>query len=176
MTRNRILLCPVAVLVIAVALGCKETPKPRPEPMTKPTTEPKAPEPPIATAPAVAPEAPAKPPKPTYEHKPPYRVDMTIDTPEAEQPGWIRIEAFADEKQPATAHGVFPEQNKIRVDTENVAVLSIDIDMLPLKAKTRRILQIDGQGIELSQRHRGHVVLKRSTTGDWSVITKPPKR
>ena len=185
------------VLVITAALalvGCRETPKPpseQPAPRTAPAVPPTAEQPiapPAEAAPSTQPAAPPssqpaatrpavrKPSKTSYEEdRPPYSVDTTITALDDPQAGWLHVEALADEKQSATVHGQFPEANRMEVETTNVAGLSIDLSMLPIKPKRSIILWIDRQGIELSQRHRGRILLSRSSTGHWTVLTPVPR-
>lgn len=169
----------------AVAAGCREAPRTAspPRPATAPpvaaTQEgqaiPAGPgEAQSGTAQATQPISPLPAP-PKYVDAPPYSVDIEIRKPEDPQAGWLRIEALADAGRPARVSGIFPEPNQIRVRTENVSLLSLDLSMLPLQPNRRRNLHIDGQPIELSQRHRGHIQLHRSETGDWKVLTPVPR-
>jgi hypothetical protein len=182
----------LGVLLAAGALawmGCRETPKPPPElPATMPKTAPAAPpeaesvappltQPtaPVASRPAAAEVPRPKLPKPQYEDVPPYRVVITVGSPDDPQAGWLHIESLADDKREAAVNGLFPEANRIRVDTNNVAELSLDLSMLPIRPKRRIILSIDNEGIELSQRHKGKIRLSRSPTGHWTVTTPIPQ-
>gem|GEM_PF-683821 len=177
----------VGVFAVAAA-GCRETPRTAspPRPATAPpiaaTQEVQAtPAGPGAAPPGARQAAPATQPisplpaPPKFVDAPPYSVDIEVRKPDDPQAGWLRIEALADAGRPARVSGIFPEPNQIRVRTENVSLLVLDLSMLPLQPNRRRNLHIDGQPIELSQRHRGPIQLHRSETGDWKVLTPVPR-
>jgi hypothetical protein len=181
-----------AIAGLAAALSipsCRGTPKPSaeqiappvtPAPVLPPTGDHQATQPPSASATATKP-APATQPvkrdiaKTAYEENSPYRVETTVLSPDDPQAGWLRILAMDKATRKATVSGVFPQQNKMVVDTDNVERLSVDLSMLPIKPRQQIILQLDRQGIELSQKHRGRVVLQRSHTGLWTVRTPIPR-
>lgn len=122
---------------------------------------------PADTQPASRPEPPQ--PVSTYDSRPPYPVALYVKSPKEEQPGWLRIEALAEEGKLATAQGRFPEQNRIYVNTGNVRRIRIHVGHLPLRANERVILQIDGQGMVIS-RTRPFTTLELSPTGQWKVL------
>ena len=179
----------IAVIVLCTGwlslVGCRETPRPAGEtpaatPRTAPATSAAPTQPaakqtaPPASMPAEASAAGRERPKPPYHDVPPYRVAFTIDSPDDPQAGWLHIESFADKGRAARVSGLFPEANKIDVDTDNVSALTLDLSMLPIRPKHRIILRIDRQGIDISPRHRGKIRLARSPTGQWTVTTPPP--
>jgi hypothetical protein len=140
----------------------ESAPQSRPEPEHVPTTG-------KAEAPA---SRPAKP-ESTYDSSPPYPVSLFVESPEDKQPGWLKVEKLADDKQMATVKGRFPEQNRIYVDTTNVRRIRIHVGHLPLAPNERVILQIDKQGMVLS-RGEPFVTLNRLQTGEW-VVEKQKK-
>jgi hypothetical protein len=164
----------LALAAIVLAAGVSGCSRPDEGPRTQP-----APEKPAATrpAPTVNGEFPAEPapatepasvpPPSTYEDRPPYPVYLYVRDPEEKQPGWLRVEALADTAQPAFATGLFPEKNRILVDTRNVRRIGIRISDLPLTERKRIVLQIDGQGMELARKDRTWVHLERSEAGIW---------
>lgn len=179
--------CGLGIAVALVSGGCRETPKPSAEtPTTTPKTEPAArpevpspaPEtniPPPASQPAATQAVKPERPKPKYEDVPPYRVVITVGSPDDPQAGWLHIDSQMNDKQEATVYGQFPEANKMDVDTNNVADMTLDLSMLPIRPRQRIILRIDKQGIELSQKHRGKIQLNRGATGKWEVMTPIPR-
>lgn len=137
-------------------------------PMTAPATEPAAVS---ATAPATRPTtAPATQPMSKYDPTPPYPVDLHVRAPEDPQPGWLRVTALADEEALARASGVFPEKNRMYVETENVYGLRVYLRKLPLAEGHRTFLRIDGQNFELLRKGRVYVTLQRRPTGEWDVV------
>jgi hypothetical protein len=135
-----------------------------PEPPAPAPTTQQAPEKPAATQPT-----PASLPASKFDSKPPYPVELHIRSPEDKQPGWLRILGLADKDTPAAVKGVFPEQNRITIDTQNVNRLALQISYLPLAEKKRISLKIDNQGIELIRGNRRVIVLERKRTGEWAV-------
>lgn len=173
------------VLGIALPAGpaaCREAPKPPPA-QSAPAERPREPSPPetAPAPPATKPTPPAtqasrpSPRKAVYEETPPFRVENVVLTPTDPQAGWLRIVEMARADAVASVRGEFPEPNRMNIESENVRRLTIDLDALPLKAKTRRILRIDEQPIELYQAHRGKILLERGSAGRWTVLTKPPR-
>jgi len=147
-----------------------------PEPPGEQRDEEPSSRPPTATKPApVAQPARHDIARTAYQETSPYRVDTVVLSPDDPQAGWLRILALDKPTRKATVSGVFPRQNVMQVDTDNVGKLSIDLSMLPIKPRRQIIVQLDRQGIELSQRHRGRVVLQRSHTGLWTVLTPIPQ-
>lgn len=176
-----------ALVLPALAVNCNERQDTGPV-KTQPAEQPSPPLPetqtgakePVAPSPATVPEtlpatrpAETRPeqaqPVSTYESRPPYPVSLFVKDPSEKQPGWLRIEELASESQLATAHGRFPEQNRIYVDTGNVRRIRIHVGHLPLRPKERVILQIDGQGMVIS-RDRPFTTLQLSPTGEWSIV------
>ena len=175
------LLCAAAVSFVAVGCNKSSTKEPvKSQPSELPA--PAVPNPPVLqTRPSVAlepgpapeqkPQVPAtssQPAKPasTYSSRPPYPVALFVDSPDDEQPGWLKIEQFDNDKQTATAKGRFPEQNSIYVDTTNVHRIRIHVGYLPLAPNERVILHIDGQGMVLN-RNNPYAILNRQPTGAW---------
>ena len=144
-----------------------KTPAPRPAAVPAPSS---VPAPSTAPTPATMPVAtqPMLPPS-TYDSNPPYPVALHVRSPEDKQPGWLRILSLADEKQVAAATGLFPEQNRMAIDTQNVRRLRIHIGHLPLSPRKRIVLHIDDQGIELARKDREFIVLERTPAGVWNV-------
>lgn len=186
---RRILLAGAAAAWIAAVIGCKQAERsaPEPKPESKPAvpviatepTHPAQPTTPPSTQPTTnptgeTPTVPARQAKSLYEPDNNHRVETTVSKPDDEQAGWLRIEALADPNEAASVSGEFPRPNVMIVQSNNVETLSIDLDMLPLAAARRRILRIDDQPFELSQRHKGRIVLKHSAAGVWTVVTAPP--
>lgn len=179
MSAQRFATWPGAVVLVTVlmAAGCREMPKEPPPPGTGPAARPEAPESarapmPVATSPTNA----TRPAAPRYADEPPFRVDATVDSAGEPQAGWIRIEVFEDKQRPAHVDGLFPEANKIHVNTDNARELTLVLSRLPIQPNRRIILYIDRQAIEFSQRFRREDVrLSRGTTGHWSVIAPSPK-
>ena len=171
-----------ALLLSALAVNCNEHAQPVPA-QTQPQERPAKPAAAPATSSAAAEPAPEATPKPlppetqpepalpesTYDSKPPYPVSLFVKSPDDKQPGWLKIEKLADDKQIATAAGKFPEHNRIYVDTGNVRRIRIHVTHLPLRANERVILQIDGQGMVLS-RNRPFTTLELSPTGEWVIL------
>jgi len=181
----------IAALAFALCSpSCRQTPKTPPEQVPPPVSaEPVMPRSPgkhrdgepssrppatIRSAP-VAQSARHDIARTAYQETSPYRVDTVVFSPDDPQAGWLRILALDKPTRKATVSGVFPRQNVMQVDTDNVGKLSIDLSMLPIKPRRQIIVQLDRQGIELSQRHRGRVVLQRSHTGLWTVLTPIPR-
>lgn len=130
---------------------------------TQPATRP-------STGPASQPASkPASAPASTFISKPPYPVSLRVASPEDEQPGWLRVMGFFENTGSATCTGVFPEQNVIEVQTNNVRELRMHIGYLPLAPRKRIVLRIDGQAIELAHKDRRFVFFERSRTGRWEV-------
>lgn len=131
-------------------------------PATRPATQP-------ASRPAT--QAASRPvddlPPSTFSTEPPYTVQLHVRKPEDKQPGWLKVLEFLDKEQTASAGGSFPEHNRIEVATVNVARLQIELGYLPLAERRRVVLHIDEQGIEITQRDRKIVTLRRSSTGKW---------
>ncbi|MCL2330574.1 MAG: hypothetical protein FWC56_04665 [Phycisphaerae bacterium] len=119
--------------------------------------------------------APQPKPKSTFVDKSPYPVMLFVNSPDEEQPGWVKIEKLAEENQLAKLYGRFPMQNRIYVDTTNVRRIRIHIDQLPLDPNERLVLQIDKQGMVISSRKDPTVTLERLATGEWTV-SKPTKK
>lgn len=111
---------------------------------------------------------PTSQPESSYSSRPPYPVQLFVTDPEEKQPGWLRIEKLEDAHRVGTAHGTFPEQNLIRIETGNVTQLRIHVGHLPLRANKRLILQIDGQGMVIS-REEPFATLEKRPTGEWVV-------
>jgi len=108
-------------------------------------------------------------PASTYDPNPPYPVRLNVSSPDDDQPGWLRILQIDQGRPAASATGVFPEQNLIEVNTQNVRRIRVHVAHLPLSAHKRIILRIDGQGMELSRRH-AFLHLERRPTGEWVVL------
>jgi hypothetical protein len=125
---------------------------------------------PATTQAATAPARPAS----TFDSRPPYPVELRLGSPEDKQPGWLKVLAFADKNVDASASGRFPEQNTIRVETQNVLEIEIHTGYLPLAENRRVTLLIDKQGIELVARRR-YVRLERRPTGQWVVVPSPQR-
>lgn len=130
---------------------------------------------PLPSKPATQPQGEVSPPRPaapasTYDSKPPYPVDLHVNSADDSQPGWLRIVQLDVADAPAAAHGEFPEQNVMVVDTQNVRRLEVRINDLPMAEKKRIILRLDGQGIELIRGNRRSVILERRATGAWGVV------
>lgn len=163
---------------LVAAIGCnKQTqlPEATSQPAAGPASQP-APSPAPTAAPSPAQEtrpAESQPEQPasTYDPKPPYPVKLYVHSPEDRQPGWLKILELVDDTQPASATGVFPEKNRIYVDTVNVRRLQIHVGQLPLAAGKRRVLRIDEQGIELARKRREFTLLERSPAGIWTVVS-----
>jgi hypothetical protein len=142
-----------------------------PPPVERPAaqSQPAVPAPAPVTKPAETQPA-ASQPASTYEPRPPYTVKLFVRNPQTKQPGWLKILKLADEQQPATAEGVFPEQNDISISTGNVERIQVQIGFLPLAPRKRTFLHIDRQGIEIVTKGREFVILERSPAGAWSVV------
>ncbi len=108
-------------------------------------------------------------PASSYDPNPPYTVRLNVSSPDDDQPGWLRILQIDEGRPAASATGVFPEQNLIEVDTQNVRRIRVHVAHLPLSAHRRIVLRIDGQGMELSRRHE-FLQLERLKTGEWTVL------
>ena len=173
------------VLAVAMALGCGACEKQRAQPIAQPTSAPASTQKlertetkPATSAPATEPATqPATEPADalpasTFDTKPPYAVQLYVRKPEDKQPGWLKVLNLANENALATASGVFPEQNRLEVNTDNVRRLQIELGYLPLAERKRVVLHIDKQGIEITQRDRQFVTLERRPTGQW-VVEKP---
>ena len=113
---------------------------------------------------------PASQPVSTYNPRPPYPVHLYVRSPEDKQPGWLKILQLANTDTLATCSGVFPEQNVIEIQTNNVQMLSLHIGHLPLAEGKRIVLRIDGQPIELARKNRAFVVFQRRATGRWDIL------
>lgn len=161
------------ILAVAGALsGCSERSPRRPAmPATGPSTARAPATRSVGTAPATAPATrpQAEGPVSTFSSRPPYPVSLHVRSPDEKQPGWLRILELDRDKAPAAAHGIFPEANDIRVETQNVRRIRVHAGYLPLVESKRTRLLIDGQGIELVSKRR-HVTLERRSTGQWVVL------
>jgi hypothetical protein len=115
------------------------------------------------------PTQPSLPPS-TAETTPPYRVELHIRSPKDKQPGWLKIMELSNEDASAAAMGIFPEQNRINIDTENVRRIRIELGYLPLAEGKRVVLRIDNQPREIVSRDRKFVTMERRPTGEWSVV------
>ncbi len=165
---------------LAAGAGCpRQSPSDESaQPMAKPPTPAKtsapAEQPPVQTRPAATKPAETRPvesrPASTYDPNPPYRVNLFVTNPRDRQPGWIKILRLEDENRPATAEGVFPEQNDINVLTGNVQQIQINISFLPLAPRKRTFLRMDHQVVEIVTKGREFVVLERSPAGVWKVV------
>jgi len=185
--RNSALCGITGVLVVIAAAGCPKRSPPKPTlsmPAQPPATIPAEPPAAMPATPETVPAPPepaatqpaASLPASTYDSKPPYPVELHVRSPEDKQPGWLKILELADDNSPATATGTFPQQNRIYVDTNNAHRIRIHIGHLPLAQRKRIILQIDGQGVEISRKlGREFLVLQRRPTGVWQVV-KPGEK
>lgn len=185
------LACTAAIaFCMFTSAGCKDRNQEKP-PATSPTKDVKekptpesasAPaQPDVTTKPATSQPAASQPaasqpsiPVSTYDSKPPYPVQLYVRSPDDKQPGWLKIAQLDDSDKLATTHAQFPKQNRIYIDTTNVKQLRVHTGHLPLAPGKRVILQIDGQGMELS-RKRAHTMLQRRPTGEWVILKMPPK-
>jgi hypothetical protein len=136
-----------------------------------------------APAPATPKSAPASAPasKPaeelpvsTFDTEPPYTVQLYVRKPEDKQPGWLKVLKLEDKHAVAKVRGIFPRQNRMEVQTENVSRLQIELRYLPLAEDKRVVLEIEGHAREITQRDRPFITLERQPTGEW-VVEKPPK-
>lgn len=179
---------PAAVLIVASLCmigGCSPASQPPDRPLIPPTIGEAASQPaatatrpsetqspatkPAASKPASKPAGPVS----TFSSKPPYPVDLHVQSPLDPQPGWLKILGLDNKGSVAAAHGVFPEQNVMVIDTENVKRLEIHVGYLPMAQRKRIVLRIDKQAIELSRSQR-YVTFERRPTGEW-VVEKPKK-
>lgn len=163
--------------------------KPRPEAPSaptageKPATQPQAVATETATMPATQPATQTQPatkpatrpagPVSTFSSDPPYPVQLYVSDPKEKQPGWLKVLALDEGKDLATVKGVFPQQNLIVIDTENVKRLEIHTGYLPMSQRKRVVLRIDRQPMDIN-RNRRYTVLERRPTGEW-IIEKPKK-
>jgi hypothetical protein len=172
MSHRRALTFPSVLLMMSILAGadCTHQTKSPPAatpPTAVPATQAAPASQPVATQPVAT--QPAMP-ESTYDSKPPYPVKLYVRSPDDKQPGWLKILTLADESRIATVDGSFPRQNRIYVDTDNVQLLRIHIDHLPLAPRKRIVLQIDDQGIELARKKREFVILTRTPAGIWNVV------
>jgi len=177
--------CWILVVLLAVLpMGCKPS-APRAVatsspaatlPAAQPASQPTAATAPVSSQPAQSRPAsqpaskPASQPVSTYSPRPPYPVHLYVHSPEDKQPGWLKILQLASTDTLATCSGVFPEQNVIEIQTNNVQMLSLHIGHLPLAEGKRIVLRIDGQPIELARKNRTFVVFQRRATGRWDIL------
>jgi hypothetical protein len=159
----------VGVAVLTV-VACNRRTQPQQASESRPASAPHtatSPEEAPATQPATRQreELPAS----TFDTHPPYTVQLYVRKPEDKQPGWLRVLALQDKDSVARAQGVFPRQNIIEVNTENIHQIQVELGYLPLAEGKRVVLRIDGQGIEITQRDRRFITLERRPTGRWEV-------
>lgn len=171
-------LCSLLLLPAACTDGARKKPpatapaRPAPPVETRPSvaTRPALPATQPATAPASRP-AETKPAGPlsTFSSRPPYPVELYVRDPDEKQPGWLRVVELSNAEAMGKVQGVFPEQNSIEVQTENVRRLEVHVGYLPIAPGKRIRLLIDNKGIEL-RRNRRYVTLERRPTGEWVAI------
>lgn len=167
----------MAGAAILAALACNRRTQPHQAPESRPAGGPAtatAPGEPSATEPATQATRPATRPREglpvsTFDTHPPYTVQLYVRKPEDPQPGWLRVLALQDQEAVARARGVFPRQNIIEVQTENIQQIRVELGYLPLAEGRRVVLRIDDQGIEITQRDRRFITLERRPTGRWEV-------
>ncbi len=135
-------------------VGCKEQSRPA---VTQPAGPETSPPPVMRPPPEAASTPPPKPSKPV--------------TPE-----WALIRQAQTANAPTRVAAEWTGGRRLEIKTENVSLLTLDLNKLPEGAPTRGpwTLHIDGQGIEIYGRAGGRswrvMDLARSRNGNWEVV------
>jgi hypothetical protein len=90
-----------------------------------------------------------------------------------ELPPYLEIVEEIDRAQHASIAATLTPPRKLELDTQNVKLLRLTREGLPLTRNRSTVLQIDGQGIEWTPRYVA-VELERSPAGEWTVIRRRP--
>jgi len=128
------------------------------------TSQPAEGSPAPTTEPADEPQTqPARPVDPNHVR---VRIRSLTDP----QNGWLRIEELQPDADGAWATGDFLLDNKLIIETENVAQFSIDLSQIRINWDRRVVLRIDGYASELTPKRRPLLHLRRSPAGSWDVV------
>lgn len=159
----------LAALVLSALAGCRQQEQPPPHaaqpplPATQPSATREAP----STQPTSRPQTqPATQPSP-----PPRSFRVTSLGVKADQP--LSILDKTDIQQPARILASLESDHRLVIETTNVGFLRLDMLKLPREQTGRLILQIDGQGLEITGRAAKIVYLQRNSVGNWT-FTKAP--
>jgi hypothetical protein len=86
---------------------------------------------------------------------------------------WVIFREAQQATRDADIHAEWTGGNRLEIRTENVGLVTLDLNKLPPDAPRKGpwLLQIDKQGIEIYGRPGMRVLdLVRSRNGDWSVV------
>lgn len=139
------------VVALAVSTSCvRDHAGPAPSKTSEPTVKPVAPQP----APSV--------------ETPPVSDDPIADD---DSQKWLHVIKLRDEGTGGFAIGRFvPPDNKIVIDTDNVARFNMDTERIPIDWTHRVVLRIDGESSELIRKEDSTVSLQRTDAGNWVAV------
>lgn len=101
---------------------------------------------------------------------------IDVDEPEKPQPALPRYLEIVEETDPtrrASVEATITPPRKLELNTQNVKLLRLTREGLPLTRNRSIVLQIDGQGIEWTPKYVA-VELERSPAGEWTVVRRRP--
>jgi hypothetical protein len=156
-------------MLLASATGCRQPARsPGPAPASRPAA--------TITRPRSLPvqQIPKTRPAPsTHPNEWPRRFEVT--EPSQLQPdGQLAVdqplailEKF-DPRRTATIRATLVSDSLLKINTDNVQAVRLDLLNLPRQHPGRLILHIDGQGIEITGKNSQIIYLQRGSVGEWS--------
>jgi hypothetical protein len=115
--------------------------------------------------PATADEATTDPAQP---------IDMDVpEEPQPEMPPYVEIVEQIKPAEPTFVNAEIVSPTKLVIETDNVRVLRITREGVPLARNRSIVLRIDDQGIEWTRKYIA-VELERSPAGEWTVVRRRP--
>lgn len=159
----------VAVVTLVGAMGCREAKPPAPAPQSQPEViiQPAPQSMPVTEVPATKPAAESQPVgPPRYEDMSDAGPIKKAPTTQSDKP--LTILSKFDGMRRGRLSATLDSETLMTMATDNVRALRLDLLKLPRKGSGRLILQIDGQGIEVTGKNNQIIYLQRSAIGEWS--------
>ncbi|MFQ5807054.1 MAG: hypothetical protein ACE5I3_11460 [Phycisphaerae bacterium] len=95
------------------------------------------------------------------------------EQPELQTPRYLSIVEQINPARRSRVHATVTPPRKLELTTENVSLLRLTREGLPLARNRSIVLRIDGQGIEWTPKYVA-VELERSPAGAWTVVRRRP--
>lgn len=147
--------------LLTMSAGCPKQP-PAGAPATKPTTT----SAPATTRPVTTARAEKPPAPPPPEEKPKAKSPARPSGPD-----WARVNDVNDPDLDAAIKATVTEGNRLRIKSDNIRVLRLDLTKLPTGSAQRGPwnLMIDDQAFELTGKRGKQLTFVRSPGGRWEV-------
>ena len=148
-----------------LSAGC-----PRPPPAGAPATQPTTASAPATSRPVTTARAEKPPTPPPPEDRPRPKSPARPSGPD-----WARVNDVNDPDLDASISTTVVEGNRLRIKSDNIRVLRLDLTKLPPGSAQRGPwnLTIDGQAFELTGKRGKQLTFVRSPGGRWEVSDEP---